>query len=383
MKKLMILFAASLLTLTAGAQSMSKAEAEVYRQQLAEEWKTAKRQQYQQLWQDSKAEINSLAMPIWLFKYDEKPADGRSLWISLHGGGNTHPLMNDQQWDNQKRLYRPAEGVYVAPRAPYNDWDMWCKQALDGLYEQLIQMCVAYLDVNPDKVYIMGYSAGGDGVWRMAPRMADRWAAASMMAGHPGDVSLLNLRNTPFMIWCGGDDTAYDRNRLDRERGLEMDSLQQADPEGYQHETHIMPGMGHWMNRADTAAVPWMAKYKRNPYPRKVVWQQEEVLRPSFYWLQAPAGELKRGQRVRLTCEDNRIEISECTYSQLTLWLNDELVDLDRPVTVSYQGRTLFSGKLQRTRENMEQSLRDRGDLSYCFPAKVKIIISENYKATI
>lgn len=383
MKKIVIFFAASLLTLAAGAQSMSKAEAEAYRQQLAEEWKTAKRQQYQQLWQDSKAEINSLAMPIWLWKYGEKPADGRSLWISLHGGGNTHPLMNDQQWDNQKRLYRPAEGIYVAPRAPYNDWDMWCKQALDGLYEQLIQMCVVYLDVNPDKVYIMGYSAGGDGVWRMAPRMADRWAAASMMAGHPGDVSLLNLRNTPFMIWCGGDDAAYDRNKLDRERGLEMDSLQQADPEGYIHETHIMEGMGHWMMRADTVAVPWMAKYKRNPYPRKIVWQQEEVLRPSFYWLQAPAGELKRGQRVRLTCEDNRIEISECTYSQLTLWLNDELVDLDRPVTVRYQGRTLFSGKLQRTRENMEQSLRDRGDLSYCFPAKVKIIISENYKATI
>ena len=376
MKKLMILFAASLLTLAAGAQSMSKAEAEACRQQLAEEWKTAKRQQYQQLWQDSKAEINSLAMPIWLWKYGEKPADGRSLWISLHGGGNTHP-------DNQKRLYRPAEGVYVAPRAPYNDWDMWCKQALDGLYEQLIQMCVAYLDVNPDKVYIMGYSAGGDGVWRMAPRMADRWAAASMMAGHPGDVSLLNLRNTPFMIWCGGDDAAYDRNKLDRERGLEMDSLQQADPEGYIHETHIMEGMGHWMMRADTVAVPWMAKYKRNPYPRKIVWQQEEVLRPSFYWLQAPASELKRGQRVRLTCEDNRIEISECTYSQLTLWLCDELVDLDRPVTVSYQGRTLFRGKLQRTRENMRQSLSERGDLSYCFPAKVKIIISENYKATI
>ena len=150
MKKLMILFAASLLTLAAGAQSMSKAEAEAYRQQLAEEWKTAKRQQYQQLWQDAKAEVNSLAMPIWLWKYGEKPADGRSLWISLHGGGNTHPLANDQQWDNQKRLYRPAEGVYVAPRAPYNDWDMWCKQALDGLYEQLIEMCVAYLDVNPD-----------------------------------------------------------------------------------------------------------------------------------------------------------------------------------------------------------------------------------------
>ena len=373
MKKIVIFFAASLLTLAAGAQSMSKAEAEAYRQQLAEEWKTAKRQQYQQLWQDSKAEINSLAMPIWLFKYGEKPADGRSLWISLHGGGNTHPLMNDQQWDNQKRLYRPAEGVYVAPRAPYNDWDMWCKQALDGLYEQLIQMCVVYLDVNPDKVYIMGYSAGGDGVWRMAPRMADRWAAASMMAGHPGDVSLLNLRNTPFMIWCGGDDAAYDRNKLDLERGLEMDSLQQADPEGYIHETHIMEGMGHWMMRADTVAVPWMAKYKRNPYPRKVVWQQEEVLRQHFAWLTAPSDELRRGQRVRLSVADNIIDISECTYSKLTLWLADELVDLDRPVSVRFKGTTLFHGKLQRSAATMQASLNCRGDISRIATAQLTL----------
>ena len=374
MKRILLLLALALTTtLGVVAQSLSRAEAEVYRQQLTQEWKAAKRQQYQQLWQDSKTEINSLTMPIWLWKYGEKPADGRSLWISLHGGGNTHPAMNDQQWENQKRLYRPAEGVYVAPRAPYNDWDMWCKRALDGLYQQLIEMCVANLDVNPDKVYILGYSAGGDGVWRMAPRMADTWAAASMMAGHPGDVSLLNLRNTPFMIWCGGEDAAYDRNKLDAERGLQMDSLQQADPEGYIHETHIMAGMGHWMMRADTVAVPWMAKYKRNPYPTKVVWQQEEVLRSSFYWISAPQRELKRGQRVRLTCQNNVIDITECTYSELTLWLCDELVDLDKRITVRYQGRTLFNGKLRRTRDNMRQSLSERGDLSYIFPARVTV----------
>ncbi len=374
MRQFLILFVLAVMPcLGTTAQTLSRAEAEAYRQRLAQEWKAAKRQQYQQQWQDSKAEINSLAMPIWLWKYGEKPADGRSLWISLHGGGNTHPAVNDQQWDNQKRLYRPAEGIYVAPRAPYNDWDMWCKRALDGLYQQLIEMCVAYLDVNPDKVYILGYSAGGDGVWRMAPRMADSWAAASMMAGHPGDVSLLNLRNTPFMIWCGGEDAAYDRNKLDAERGLQMDSLQQADPEGYIHETHIMAGMGHWMMRADTVAVPWMAKYKRNPYPTKVVWQQEEVLRPSFYWISAPQRELKRGQRVRLTCQNNVIDITECTYSELTLWLCDELVDLDKRITVRYQGRTLFNGKLHRTRDNMRQSLNERGDLSYIFPARVTV----------
>ena len=51
----------------------------------------------------------------------------------------------------------------------------------------------------------------------------------------------------------------------------------------------------------------------------------------------------------------------------------DELVDLDKRITVRYQGRTLFNGKLRRTRDNMRQSLSERGDLSYIFPARVTV----------
>jgi hypothetical protein len=352
---------------------LGKQQAAVVRQQLIDEWKQQQRETFAAQWQQLRARQGTLAMPFWLTTFGDKPADGRSLWISLHGGGSAPKEVNDQQWDNQKRLYRPAEGVYCAPRAPYDDWDMWFKPALDGFYEQLIRMAVAFLDVNPDKVYLMGYSAGGDGVWRMAPRMADSWAAASMMAGHPGDVSLVNLRNTPFMIWCGADDSAYDRNRLDALRGIEMDSLQQADPEGYIHQTHIMDGMGHWMMRADTAAVAWMAQYRRNPYPTDIVWQQEEVLRENFYWISVPKDQLKRGQRIRLSCHDNAIDISECTYDSITLWLNDELVDLDKTVTVSYQGREMFRGKIRRSRENIVESLYSRNDPSYAFPAKIQL----------
>ena len=369
----MLLFAGLLMGTTTTAQPLSKKQAAAASEQLIDEWRQTRKAELAGRWQNHRAAVDQLVMPLWTTTYGEKPADGRSLWISLHGGGNTPAEVNDQQWDNQKHLYRPSEGLYVAPRAPYNDWDMWFKPALDGLYEQLIQMAIVFEDVNPDKVYLMGYSAGGDGLWRMAPRMADSWAAASMMAGHPGDVSLLNLRNTPFMIWCGADDDAYNRNRLDAERGLQMDSLQRTDPEGYIHETHIMQGMGHWMMRADTAAVAWMQQYRRNPYPKTIVWQQEEVLRKNFYWLSAPADELQRGQRVRLTVSGNTIDISECTYSSLTLWLCDELVDLDRKVTIRYQGRKLFRGKLKRTRENMRQSLYERNDPRYAFPAKVTV----------
>ena len=60
----------------------------------------------------------------------------------------------------------------------------------------------------------MGYSAGGDGVYQLAPRMADRLAVASMMAGHPNDASPLGLRNIGFAIHVGALDSGYNRNKV-------------------------------------------------------------------------------------------------------------------------------------------------------------------------
>ena len=57
-------------------------------------------------------------------------------------------------------------------------------------------------EVDPNKVYLMGYSAGGDGVYQLAPRMADRFAAAAMMAGHPNETSPLGLEISHLLyIW--------------------------------------------------------------------------------------------------------------------------------------------------------------------------------------
>ena len=131
---------------------------------------------------------------------------GRSLWISLHGGGGAPKRVNDQQWENQKKLYTVDEGIYLAPRAPTNTWNLWHEAHIDRLFARLIEDLIVLEDVNPDRVYVLGYSAGGDGVYQLAPRMADRWAAAAMMAGHPNGVSLLSLRNVPFALQVGGND---------------------------------------------------------------------------------------------------------------------------------------------------------------------------------
>ena len=363
--------------LSSYAQSpkLSKQEEASARQQIINSWKTQLRAQLLPTDRANCVTQGDLKMRYTIQVFGKKPTNGRSMWISMHGGGNAPTSLNDSQWDNQKQLYKPEEGVYVCPRAPWDDWDMWFKNPIDRMFEELIQTMMLFHDVNPDKVYILGYSAGGDGVWRIAPRMADHWAAASMMAGHPGDVNLLGVRNMPFMLWCGGADAAYNRNTEVAKRGLELDSLQRTDPEGYIHETHILAGKPHWMDLEDKAALPWMAKYTRNPYPSTVVWCQGDNGRTHFYWLGVPSAETQKGNILRAHIKNNIVTINQSDYSQVTIYLNDQLVDLDKTIKVVYGKKTLFKGKLSRTAENLRKSLEERGDPTYCFPAILKVNI--------
>ncbi|HBL33685.1 MAG TPA: alpha/beta hydrolase [Porphyromonadaceae bacterium] len=337
-------------------------------------WLQDIREEYAAQWRRKAVHNDSLLMRFKYKVFGNSPADGRSLWISLHGGGNVPPPVNEHQYENQLQLYQPEEGIYLAPRAPWDDWDMWFKPGIDELYDNLIRAAVAFENVDPDKVYLLGYSAGGDGLYRLAPRMADRWAAASMMAGHPGDVSMENVRNLPFMIWAGEYDNAYDRNKLAAVYGAKLDSLQKLDTEGYVHETHIVKGKSHWMDLKDKAAVPWMAKFKRNPYPHKIVWRQQAVLHPSFYWLSVERDETRRGMEVRARIEGNTVIIDKNDYRQLTIRLNDQMIDLDKPIIVKYGDNILFNGKVPRNLKNIVESWNARKDISYVFPARLTIV---------
>lgn len=310
----------------------------------------------------------------WLEKdFGEAESGGRSLWISMHGGGGAPTEVNDQQWRNQIDLYEPEEGIYVAPRAPTDTWNLWHQDHIDPLFSRLIESMIALRGVHPNKVYLMGYSAGGDGVWQLAPRMADRFAAAAMMAGHPNEASLLPLRNLPFAIFMGGEDAAYDRNKIAAERVAELGRLRASDPQGYVHLARIYEGLGHWMDRRDAEALPWMAKFERDPWPRKIVWVQDDVTHRRFYWLQLPGNYAPQaGERIDASVDGQTIHLSESTPPGTVLLLHDDLLDLDRPVRIEWRGRT-FERKPKRHADVIRRALASRLDPASCPTAEVTV----------
>jgi len=329
-------------------------------------------------WENKKIQIDNWEMKFDYRTFGAKPTDGWSLYISLHGGGGAPPQVNDSQWKNQINLYKPKEGIYLAPRAPTDTWNLWHQSHIDPLFDQLITTGIVYMDVNPNRVYLMGYSAGGDGVYQLAPRMADRWAAAAMMSGHPNEASPLGLRNIGFTIHAGQTDSAYNRNGVAAQWKRKLKTLRQQDPNGYVHEVHIHPGLGHWMNLKDAVAVDWMAGFTRNPLPDKIVWYQDDVTHDRFYWLAVPAGQAKPNHLVIAQRKDQTIHILKATGSEtLILLLNDQMMNLDKPITVHNHEKTIFQGTPTRTIATLHRTITERKDPQLIFSAELTLILPQ------
>ena len=306
--------------------------------------------------------IGDKTMPFLEKTVGAEPEGGRPLFISMHGGGSAPPQVNDQQWKNQIKLYNPEGSLYIAPRAPTNTWNLWSERHIEPLYDRLIANCVALHKINPNKVYIMGYSAGGDGVYQLGPRMADRWAACAMMAGHPNGASMLNMRNTPMAIQVGGQDAAFKRNEVCKNWAEKLDVLEKENPGFYPHFFKSYPECGHWMNLQDAVAVPWMLKFTRNPWPKSVTWELRNVVSPRFFWLAVDEAMEKNGQVIEARCQGQTISLTSKDVKVLTLRLSDELLKLDEPVIVEWNGKKVFSGVVARSAAAVKKSLAERAD---------------------
>ena len=363
-------------TLSASALAsvpLTKSDAEQAAHLLGEAYEKQLRMERQAEMDAQELKHGELTMRLFTKVYGDAPEGGRSLFISMHGGGNAPARVNDRQWENQKGLYEPEEGVYVAPRAPTDTWNLWHQDHIDWFFERLIQNMVVLHNVNPNRVYLMGYSAGGDGVYQLAPRMADYFGAAAMMAGHPNETSPLGLRNLPFALFMGGKDAAYNRNQVAADWKVKLEDLQSSDPGGYLHWVKIFPDHAHWMQKQDAAGVPWMHQHTRRQYPDRIVWKQDDVWHDRFYWLKMAGAVESDSPETVVSLADQTFHIEKVETPKLTILLNDDMLNLDEPIQVKKDGKVIYEGKALRTIQTLIETLLERGDSSYMFSSVIDL----------
>ena len=323
--------------------------------------------------EDRVIELKDKKIKFDIKHFGEQGEDGWSLFISLHGGGGTTESENNRLWNQHKTLYELEDGILFTPRSPSNTWNMWFQSHVDTFFNRIIQNMIAFHNVDPNKIYIMGRSAGGDGIYQVAPRMADRFAAAAMSAGHPNDSSPLGLRNTAFTIHMGENDSLYNRNDMAVKWGNDLRKLNEEDPEGYRYYIKIYKNKGHWMDNLEASALDWMSDFIRNPYPSKVVWKQGNVLHKRFYWLRNEDPSF--GDLIECNIDDQIITVLSSSSSKITIQLNDDLVDMDREITVNYLGRQLFKGFVYRDIDIIKRSIREYGDPKSVYYGEIRLTL--------
>ena len=336
----------------------------------------------------------------------DRPENGYPLYIAMHGGGaDEDPEGNDDQWAQMQEYYSAALecGVYVAVRGVRDTWDTHFNPESYPLYDRLIRYMTLSDEVDPNRVYLEGFSAGGDGVYAIAARMPDRFAAVNMSSGHPNGISMVNLYNLPIQLQAGEFDDMYDRNTVTAEYGLKLDALQ-AENGGYEHRTLIHYDCGHnyddfqpnpipvmsnvaaWLEAGDRThedvdSFPpdYMDQYTRDALPSTLIWdlstRADSRQTETFYYMTAPYTTNQGAVRV-VNEGDNYFSIdTQDVNGDFGMLLNERMVDFSRPVTFNVDGKettlTLTPDKTLLTR-----TTQDRGDPEYQFEAGVTFHVS-------
>ncbi len=149
-------------------------------------------------------------------RYD--PLEPTALVIGLHGGGvggvdETLVTGSGEEAINFYQDLGETWGWIVAcPTALKAPWNNGANEPL--LVALLEEMQVLY-NIDPRRLYLVGHSMGGFGVWHFAPRMKDVWAACAPCSGGGGPAGL-DLEQTAVYIYHGADDPICD---VGRDRG--------------------------------------------------------------------------------------------------------------------------------------------------------------------
>jgi len=348
-------------------------------------------------------EKNAVSMRYSIKRKGLPGQNGYPVYIFLHGGGQT--AGNEKQYEHAKEYFLDSieNGIHIACRGIRETYNTHFNPESYPLYDRLIQNLILFHNADANRIYLTGFSAGGDGVYGITPVMADRFAAVSMAAGHHNQISAINYMNTPISLQCGDDDTAYDRHLETARYGEKLKALQAEWPTGYIHECDmhvkkqhqisvrhpyrmtqvVWEDSGAWLNGGskaickNTNAIDWVNQFTRNPLPKTIAWNLEnrESLRltESFYWLKTPFTMDKGVIYATWDAAANAATVKTSGVNgKFHIMLNWDMADFGKPISLDINGKTASVTAIP-CKEVIEETTKERGDVNYQFSAMVEV----------
>lgn len=252
--------------------------------------------------------------------------------------------------------------------------------------------------IDPDRVFLTGMSNGGIGAWLIGMHHAPLFAGLAPMASGLDDVLmpfLANLQHTPVYIIHGAKDQVMPVD-LSRSIVKELDRL------GYRYvyrehqREHPMAG-GHYFPREELPdLVAWFNGQRREPLPTSLTVVRDGSHFQAFNWVRLDATDpiaafsedlvdkrderIKRREFARLGASiigNNRIEVKTEHVRRYSLFLNEQLIDVSKPLTVVTNGRLSFEGTITPSVETLLRQARLRQDPERLFSIHLTIAIAK------
>jgi pimeloyl-ACP methyl ester carboxylesterase len=315
-----------------------------------------------------------------------QPSRSYGLVICLHGAGFTGEAYLDR--------WKPRLGDDYILACPTYGMGAWWNRSAEELVLATMRTVWSRYRIDRNRVFLTGMSNGGIGAWIIGMHHADLFAGLAPMASGIDDVLypfLSNLRTTPVYMIHGSQDEVMPV-RLSRELAAELTKLGYEFVYREHDRTHPMAG-GHFFPREELPAlVEWMNKRRRTVLPPHLSLTRDASHLDAFAWARIDAtdriavfsenlfddtdrfitGRIYAKLDAQIV-EGNHIEVRTEHVLRYSLFLNDELMDLSRPVVVITNGTESFRGFITPSVETMLRQARLRGDPAQTFSAQVTI----------
>lgn len=353
-------------------------------------------------------EPNAVMPYYWGSKGEAEPVDGYPLYLYMHGSGD-----KKSEWATGLAIcqkFDDAPAVYFIPQIPnMGNYYRWWQQSKQFAWEKMLRLALVTGKINPNRIYFFGISEGGYGSQRLASYYADYLAAAGPMAGGEPlkNAPVENCRNIAFSLLTGANDKGFYRDKLTQYTKNEFERLQKLYPENFIHRIELIPGRGHGIDYSPT--TPWLKQYTRNPYPKCVSWENFEmdgVYRKGFYNLfvkERSNNDDKSRTYYELAIDGNKISLNvdvvtykaieidpnwgielKCekirqtaTKGKVVIYLCQELVDLNKKVGLTVNGKEVFKGIVRPELKHIVNSCATFFDPSRLYPAAIEVDIAD------
>ena len=308
----------------------------------------------------------------------------KGLLIGMHGGGagegdawSAHGVLN--------QVASEFDWVGIYPEVLKKTEHGWTDSGTEEFVTDLIEAAIRTWKIDRDRVYLSGHSMGGYGSWLLGAHHADVVAGIAPSAGAPtpivnsagivADIDwgvIPSLRNVPIRIYQSDDD----KNVSPEANRVAAKKLEEAKQRwgGFDFEYWEVPGRGHDLPPGGMEALcSKISDKKRNARPVKVVWQPVLEWKRHFYWLWWDTPQKYAIVEAEIDKAKNEVRVKCDQDAQgLCVLLEDGLVDFDKEVVVTLEGKEVFRGAPVRTLGTLLRTAV-RNDAQLAFSALVPL----------